>query len=554
MVSVTQRISQITQPRGGYLSIREFKKEQLDDGKELNPNENIHPANIGMVVDYLSRFITNGDRKKAFFVSLRGAERCGRSDEAEELLKKVRGLDDQSIDCACKLTYFDGFARGRVEEGSDYTTINPDHETCENIAIMATRVKTFLEKYGPVVKDGFIVPGFGAKYIDGGDGDYLTADGIWDIKVLKRDPEAKHTLQLLVYYLMAKHLGNPMFSGVQRVGFFNPRYNIAMYYDLSKLDPSIVETVERDVIGYGLKDEKKAIKGNPRAFDAMASNLKWMEKHPDWNQSIMRCYFHERYDAALEIAKEVLESDNSDIAALFMVYVDNFRELTSKDHEIAVNNLLDSIDSKNKFQAVFEMLAHNYVRYCREEIEKGNEDVPMMIIPELLEPVLLVNEYNEDSARFTYTVWNKLIDKRYKDISNANILSQIIASLVPRVCYYDGDIGNFKKIVTDSKKFLSELLKMNEEDRKTYNLIKLNQIFLDMCERSLTNVLKDKSKKDIKKALEKNVSRLSENLFDPPENPYDLFIEFVNDPKGEPRDNYQRIMKEIEKRLKTYFQ
>lgn len=108
--------------------------------------------------------------------------------------------------------------------------------------------------------------------------------------------------------------------------------------------------------------------------------------------------------------------------------------------------------------------------------------------------------------------------------------------------------------MTDSKKFLSELLKMNEDDRKTYNLIKLNQIFLDMCERSLTNVLKDKSKKDIKKALEKNVSRLSENLFDPPENPYDLFIEFVNDPKGEPRDNYQRIMKEIEKRLKTYFQ
>ena len=35
MASVTQRIAQITQPRGGYLKPSDFEKLQLNDGKEL---------------------------------------------------------------------------------------------------------------------------------------------------------------------------------------------------------------------------------------------------------------------------------------------------------------------------------------------------------------------------------------------------------------------------------------------------------------------------------------------------------------------------------------
>lgn len=39
MVSVTQRIKQIKQPRGGYLPVKAFTVTTLDDGQALNPEE-----------------------------------------------------------------------------------------------------------------------------------------------------------------------------------------------------------------------------------------------------------------------------------------------------------------------------------------------------------------------------------------------------------------------------------------------------------------------------------------------------------------------------------
>ena len=57
MSSVTQRITKIKQPRGGYIKPSQFKLQKIDDGKILNEHENIHASVIGMAVDYLTRFI-----------------------------------------------------------------------------------------------------------------------------------------------------------------------------------------------------------------------------------------------------------------------------------------------------------------------------------------------------------------------------------------------------------------------------------------------------------------------------------------------------------------
>lgn len=43
MYSVTQRISKIKQPRGGYIKRKDFTCITLEDGIELNSQENIHP-------------------------------------------------------------------------------------------------------------------------------------------------------------------------------------------------------------------------------------------------------------------------------------------------------------------------------------------------------------------------------------------------------------------------------------------------------------------------------------------------------------------------------
>lgn len=64
MYSVTQRIKQITQPRGGYVKPKDFSVTVLDDKVVLNPLENIHPTLMGLVVDYLTRYATGAPLKK----------------------------------------------------------------------------------------------------------------------------------------------------------------------------------------------------------------------------------------------------------------------------------------------------------------------------------------------------------------------------------------------------------------------------------------------------------------------------------------------------------
>lgn len=67
MYSVTQRIRKVKQPYGGYIPRKKFRIIQIDDKRELNNNENIHGILIGVVVDYMSRFIMGTSIEKAFF-------------------------------------------------------------------------------------------------------------------------------------------------------------------------------------------------------------------------------------------------------------------------------------------------------------------------------------------------------------------------------------------------------------------------------------------------------------------------------------------------------
>nr|WP_240519857.1 hypothetical protein [Bacillus thuringiensis] len=72
MVSVTQRISKIKQPRGGYVKPKDFDVIELNDGIVLYEEENIHSALTGLAVDYLTRFTMETSLEKAFRISLIG--------------------------------------------------------------------------------------------------------------------------------------------------------------------------------------------------------------------------------------------------------------------------------------------------------------------------------------------------------------------------------------------------------------------------------------------------------------------------------------------------
>ena len=278
MASVTARINQIKQPTGGYIKPSQFKAIQLEDDFFLYEKENIHGSVVGMAVDYLTRWIKSGDLLESFKISLMGAqmaEQCGKKgsiETAKKLILDIKDLEKQSIVNACKLVTFDVWFRNPLNAmmAKDYSQTNPDADTVQNIQVLVLRSVEFFKKYGPVIQDGFgFVPKDGnekdyAKMIktrkgsyggytatvESGDGDFLTADTLWDFKVSKRKPTNQHTLQLLMYWIMGQHSGQDVFKDITKLGIFNPRLNTVYLLEIKDIPDEVIKTVEKDVICY----------------------------------------------------------------------------------------------------------------------------------------------------------------------------------------------------------------------------------------------------------------------------------------------------------------
>ena len=259
MSSVTERIKQIKQPRGGYIKPSQFYSIPMGDINELSEVENVHPSVIGMVIDYMTRFMMGEKVEKAFRISIIGAalasELSGRNtdDTVQKLLADIKGIDDLSIINACKMVTFDVWRRNPRDAITAKTAedINPNADTIRNIRIMIQRSLSFWEKFGPIIKSGFTFGRDGyTSVIDSGDGDYLTSNTIWDFKVSKSKPTSKNTLQLLIYWIMGQHSGNPIFNNIDQLGIYNPRLDITFLLNISKVPDDVIQVVENDIICY----------------------------------------------------------------------------------------------------------------------------------------------------------------------------------------------------------------------------------------------------------------------------------------------------------------
>lgn len=278
MSNVTKRISAITQPRGGYIKPSEFETISLTDNITIYDEENIHGSITGLAVDYLTSLVMGTNANEAFKISLLGAtsaEKFGQNNSlatANKLLIDIKGIDDISIINACKLVTFDVWYRNPM--GAAFTKGHketyPDKTTIHNIQTMVNRSVTFFNQYGPIIKDGFtfepieqdetayskmLQTGEGSyggytPTVTSGDGDFLTADTLWDFKVSKSKPTNKHTLQLLMYWIMGQHSGQDIFKRITKLGIFNPRLNTVYSLDMTKVSNDIIKTIENDVICY----------------------------------------------------------------------------------------------------------------------------------------------------------------------------------------------------------------------------------------------------------------------------------------------------------------
>lgn len=251
MMTVSQRAKFVKQPRGGYLKRTEFNEISLGAGEEeLDENSNIHPILIGLSVDYLMRFMLTVKLKDAFFVSWVGANDIKKEKLEESLMKEITGLDDKSISNAIKLTGFDVVARSGKQGYKPINKIKPNEATIKNVRIMVNRTINFSNIYGPITSFGFVFTNAYTRNVVAGDGDFLTEDTLWDLKVLKGYFNKNHSLQILMYWRMGLRSNYKIFKKIKYLGIYNPRKNLVYRYNLKNLSDEIITIVDKEVIGY----------------------------------------------------------------------------------------------------------------------------------------------------------------------------------------------------------------------------------------------------------------------------------------------------------------
>ena len=250
VVSVTRRIKDIRQPRSGYIPVADLNSVEYFDWHRIKKIDSYYKPIQGMAVDYLTRFMNGTSKRSAFQISLKGAETVNELDNAEKLLDVIKGLDEKSILSTCQLVGYDVAVRRGPKYFTPVEKIIPDKKVIQNIIVLVNRSLAFLNKNGPVVLDGFTFEGGYNDIISSGDGDYLTADTLWDFKVSEAKPEISHTLQVLVYYILGIHSIHKEFQTIKKLGIYNPELNTAYIISLSDISDEVFYNVSKDVIGY----------------------------------------------------------------------------------------------------------------------------------------------------------------------------------------------------------------------------------------------------------------------------------------------------------------
>ncbi|CAN5459620.1 hypothetical protein BH10ACT6_BH10ACT6_07810 [soil metagenome] len=283
---LTRRVRAAKQPRGGYLNPRTMEVRYLsgDAPAPLNHKvESVAPSLVGMAVDYLTRYALSPLKddvgwyraERAFSISLNGAEMVGRGEFAgglceflnEELEQVGQRPEDSSVDywlpslwdretgevyenvrvtvpsaaavaVAVKLASFDVAFRAGVEHYNPDANTETDATTVQHIRTMVARSLAFFREYGPVTQSGF--------WAGDSDGDFLTADTIWDFKVSINPPTSVHTLQLLALWIM----GTKQFQKIKYLGIYNPRLDAVYRFPVASISTEVIAEVSAsDVIG-----------------------------------------------------------------------------------------------------------------------------------------------------------------------------------------------------------------------------------------------------------------------------------------------------------------
>lgn len=261
------------QPYGGFIPPKDMVVELLDD----NPRDqyerlvdmsckmgSLRAQTLGLVFDYLLRteiaLMAGVDLIEAIFnafkVSFMGADLAYKYDEAETLALKLADLyqkkkrDSKKIaQVASELVVFDAvFRAGYYNPDAEPSKVNDGDKNALDLMLGAT--ECYLLKKQQLTSLGFGFTAIGAENVAPSDGDLLTKDSVIDIKCSVNEPTSKHTLQLLLYYILGLHEQPDAFKPLKYVKILNPRLGRIYSYEIAKVDVENLKHIEGEIMGY----------------------------------------------------------------------------------------------------------------------------------------------------------------------------------------------------------------------------------------------------------------------------------------------------------------
>lgn len=276
MTTATQAVRSAKQPRGGYVPpkmmvIMDFADDEYRDELVLGMSrEKSQPAIVGVVVDYLTRFMLESrigmdttamkwDRVPRH--GIRNDIHMLSEEEYCKVKERVQGLDADSVDAMFMLTAWDTMYRAGIEIDPD--TLHPDEVTTDHVIRMVAKALEMLGDGEVAIGPTFI--GGMPDGIQSADADFIRDGWLVDMKVSKKEaPDITQTLQLAVYYIMGKMViegrGNPpgmghfntyrdAFRNMHGVEILNPRCGVMWRLLMKEVPDETIEAIIGDVMG-----------------------------------------------------------------------------------------------------------------------------------------------------------------------------------------------------------------------------------------------------------------------------------------------------------------
>ena len=259
--TVASRVTFVTQPYKGFLPKEAFIYKAYTDEESLVKVISALSRLQGLAVDYLARYMLTGNKENAFRYPIEGLLELAEKMNSKEvlfygknLLEKIKGLDDESIEAAVRFVGYELVYRAGENAYTDVKLIVVNQDLIQNIRILTNRTIKFFTDYGPVISCGNKFED-ATKLIYNGDCDYITKDTLWEFWCSEKTFDSKWSLRLLMYYIMGLHSNYTEFDNVIKLGIFNPYRNESYVISVKDIKDETLWIVTHEVLGYKMRSQ-----------------------------------------------------------------------------------------------------------------------------------------------------------------------------------------------------------------------------------------------------------------------------------------------------------